>query len=71
MAQQREVAIGRTGSAEYFLKGMWVYRRPINGTPYRYDTAEGFAKEWESGAFGGSWRDTPEGRHLLDRFTTH
>jgi hypothetical protein len=69
MAQQHEVSIGKTGSAEYFLRGMWVYRRPINGRPYRYDTLEGFAREWDTGAFGGGWRDTPEGTALIERFT--
>jgi hypothetical protein len=64
-----EVLIGQTGSAVYTLKGAWVYRRPTNGPEYRYDTAEGFAREWETGAFGGSWRDTPEGKRLIDRFT--
>ncbi len=67
MAQQREVPIGRTGSAEYTLRGMWIYRS-VAGRTYRYDTAEGFAREWHTGAYGGSWRDTPEGKALLDRF---
>lgn len=69
MAQQQEITIGRTGSAIYTLRGAWVYRDIGNGRPaYRYDTAEGFAKEWNSGAFGGSWRDTPAGKALIDRF---
>ena len=68
MAQQREIAIGRTGSASYTLRGMWVYRT-IAGRTYRYDTAEGFALEWETGAYGPSWRDTDAGRALLDRLT--
>jgi hypothetical protein len=68
MAQQ-EITIGRTGSAEYTLKGIWVYRCPVNATAYRYDTIEGFARQWDTGAFGGSWRDTPEGKRLIDRFT--
>jgi hypothetical protein len=70
MAQQ-SVVIGRTGSAVYTVRGAWVYRHLPNGAVYKYDTAEGFAREWETGAFGGSWRDTEEGRRLLDRFTTH
>jgi|tagenome__1003787_1003787.scaffolds.fasta_scaffold19253855_1 hypothetical protein len=69
MAQ--EIIIGRTGSSVYTLRGMWVYRRPINGQPYRYDTLEGFAREWATGAFGPGWRDTPEGKRLIDRFTSH
>lgn len=68
MAQQ-EVTIGRTGSATYTLRGAWVYRDTGNGHPYRCDTAEGFAREWQSGAFGGSWRDTDASRALLNRFT--
>lgn len=67
IAQQQAIPIGRTGSATYTLKGAWVYRDTGNGRPYRYDTAEGFAKEWNSGAFGGSWRDTEAGRALLNR----
>ena len=46
-----------------------LYRDIGNGRPYRYDTLEGFAREWSTGAFGVSWRDTPEGKRLLDRFT--
>jgi hypothetical protein len=69
MAQHREIPIGRTGSATYTLRGMWVYRDTGTGRPYRYDTADGFAAEWESGAFGPSWRDTEAGRALLDRLT--
>ena len=65
----REIPIGRTGSAQYTLRGMWIYRT-IAGRTYRYDTAEGFAKEWNTGAFGGSWRDTDAGKALLDRFTS-
>lgn len=65
MAQ--ETLIGRTGSAEYFLRGMWVYRKTTAFTQ-RYDTLEGFVREWDTGAFGGSWRDTPEGKKLIDRF---
>jgi hypothetical protein len=49
-----EILIGKTGSATYTLKGMWVYRDIGNGRPYRYDTLEGFAQEWDAGAFGGS-----------------
>jgi hypothetical protein len=66
---QREIVIGRTGSAVYTLRGAWVYRDIGNNRPYRYDTLEGFAKEWDSGALGISWRDTPEGKRLIDRFT--
>ena len=61
--------IGRTGSAEYYTRGVWIYRKTPNGVVQKYNTAEGFAKEWNSGAFGGSWRDTDAGRTLLDRFT--
>jgi hypothetical protein len=68
MAQQ-EIVIGRTGSAVYTLHGAWVYRDTGNGRPYRYDTAEGFAKEWQTGAYGLSWRDTEAGRQLIERFT--
>jgi hypothetical protein len=68
MAQPQEIVIGRTGSAVYTLRGAWVYRDTGTSRPYRYDTAEGFAREWNSGAFGGSWRDTDAGRALLDRF---
>ena len=63
-----EILIGKTGSATYTLRGMWVYRDTGNGRPYRYDSLEDFAREWETGAFGGSWRDTPEGRNLINRF---
>jgi hypothetical protein len=69
MVQQREITIGRTGSAVYTLRGTWVYRDTGNNRPYRYDTLEGFAREWSTGAFGVSWRDTPEGKRLIDRFT--
>jgi hypothetical protein len=65
----REIPIGKTGSAEYFLRGAWVYRKTPNGAVYCYDTMEGFAKEWDTGSFGPSWRDTDEGKRLLDRFT--
>jgi hypothetical protein len=57
MAQQ--ILIGRTGSAEYFLRGMWVYRKTPNGAVCRYDTMEGFALEWDSGAYL---------RRLLERY---
>ena len=67
MSQQ--IVIGRTGSAVYTLKGAWIYRDTGNGRPYRYDTAEGFVSEWESGAFGPSWRDTEAGRQIIDRFS--
>jgi len=56
-----EITIGRTGSAVYSLRGMWVYRDTGNSHPYRYDTLKGFACGWGPGAFGGGWRDTPEG----------
>jgi hypothetical protein len=69
VAAAQDILIGRTGSAQYILRGAWVYRDIGNGRPYRYDTAEGFAKEWDTGAFGLSWRDTPEGKRLLDRLT--
>jgi hypothetical protein len=60
--------IGKTGSAEYFVRGAWVYRK--SGTfVQKYDTAEGFVAEWQTGAYGPSWRDTPAGRQLIDRFT--
>lgn len=63
----REIAIGRTGSAEYLLKGAWVYRRTPKYTQ-RYDTLEGFVSELLTGALGCSWRETPQGRTLIDRF---
>jgi hypothetical protein len=61
--------IGKTGSAEYYAKGAWVYRRTQNGMVVRYDTVEGFAREWNSGAYGSSWRDTEFGKNLIERFT--
>jgi hypothetical protein len=64
----REIPIGRTGSAEYFLRGAWVYRK-VGVQVYRYDTAPGFVSEWETGAFGPSWRDTQAGRDIIDRFS--
>jgi hypothetical protein len=70
MAQQQAITIGRTGSAVYTMRGAWIYRDTGTGRPYWYDTAEGFAKEWATGAFGGSWRNTDAGRALLDRFTS-
>jgi hypothetical protein len=63
----REVPIGKTGSAEYFLKGAWVYRRTPAYTQ-RYDTLEGFAQELMVGALGLSWHETPEGQRIIDRF---
>jgi hypothetical protein len=63
--------IGRTGSAEYFVKGAWVYRRTPNGMVCKYDTVPGFVSEWETGAYGPSWRDTEAGRQIIDRFTHH
>lgn len=63
----REIPIGKTGSAVYTLKGMWVYRNP--GTySYRYDTLDGFVQELMTGALGRSWRETPEGQRIIDRF---
>jgi hypothetical protein len=50
---RREIPIGRTGSAEYRLKGAWVYRRTRSLTQ-RYDTLEGFVTEMLTGALGGS-----------------
>jgi hypothetical protein len=29
-----------------------------------------FVREWQTGAFGGSWRDTEAGKALIDRFTS-
>jgi hypothetical protein len=68
MAQQNEIVIGRTGSAVYTIRGAWVYRDVGNGRPYRYDTVPGFVTEWQTGAYGLSWRETPEGTALIDRF---
>jgi hypothetical protein len=65
---RREIPIGRTGSAEYFLRGAWVYRKTPTFTQ-RYDTLEGFVTEMLTGALGGSWRETPEGTRLMNRFT--
>jgi hypothetical protein len=65
----REIVIGRTGSAVYTLRGAWVYRDIGNGRPYRYDTVPSFVEDWETGAYGPSWRDTEAGRALIDRFT--
>jgi hypothetical protein len=70
MAQQHDTTIGHTGGATYTLRGVWVYRHTGTGRPYRYDTAEGFVREWQTGAFGGSWRDTEAGKALIDRFTS-
>lgn len=64
---RREIPIGRTGSAEYLLRGAWVYRRTPSLTQ-RYDTLEGFVTEMLTGALGGSWRETDEGRRIIDRF---
>ena len=50
-------------------KGQFAGLSKAGNFVQRYDTAEGFAKEWATGAFGGSWRDTDAGRALLDRFT--
>jgi hypothetical protein len=64
----REIPLGRTGSAEYTLKGMWVYRN-TGAYSYCYDTLDGFVQELMTGALGGSWRETPEGKRIIDRFT--
>lgn len=69
MAHRQEIPIGRTGSAVYTLRGAWVYRDTGNGRPYRYDTLPDFVAEMMTGALGGSWRETPEGTRLIDRFT--
>ncbi|WP_157619680.1 hypothetical protein [Skermanella stibiiresistens] len=65
---RREIPLGRTGTARYSLRGMWVIRR--TGThAQRYDTLPDFVAELMTGALGGSWRETPEGTRLIDRFT--
>jgi len=61
------ILIGRTGSAEYLLRGGWVYRR-IGARVRRYDTLPGFVDELLVGALGPSWRETPEGTAVIDRF---
>lgn len=64
---RREIPLGRTGSVEYLLRGAWVYRRTPAYTR-RYDTLEGFVAEMLTGALGGSWRETPIGTHIINRF---
>ncbi len=64
---RHEIPIGRTGSAEYLLRGAWVYRRTPSLTQ-RYDTLEDFVTEILTGALGDSWRETDEGRRIIDRF---
>ena len=64
---QGEITIGRAGSAVYTVRGAWVYRNP-GANPYRYDTLEGFVTEMLTGALGGSWRETPIGTRIINRF---
>ena len=59
--------LGRTGTSEYLLRGAWVYRK-VGAQVYRYDTLPDFVRELQSGALGGSWRETPEGTREIDRF---
>jgi hypothetical protein len=62
-----EILFGRTGSAEYLLRGAWVYRRTSAYTR-RYDTLEGCVAEMLTGALDGSWRETPAGIRIINRF---
>lgn len=59
--------IGRTSEAEYSVRGAWVYRRH-GRIVQRYDTLPGFIEELMAGACGPSWRETPEGTAIIDRF---
>jgi hypothetical protein len=68
MAEQT-IVIGRTGSYEYLLRRAWVYRRR-GGIVQRYDTLPGFVEELMAGACGPSWRETPEGTAIIDRFVS-
>ncbi|UEM08236.1 hypothetical protein JL101_036455 (plasmid) [Skermanella rosea] len=69
MPYRREqlVPIGRTGTAIYYVGGVWVYRQ-CGAHPYRYDTLPDFVRELQTGALGGSWRETEAGTALIDRF---
>jgi hypothetical protein len=62
-----EILIGRTGSAEYLLRGAWFYRRTPAYTQ-RYDTLHGFVAKMLASALGSSWRETPQGKTLIARF---
>ncbi|UEM08159.1 hypothetical protein JL101_036305 (plasmid) [Skermanella rosea] len=63
----QEIALGRTGTATYVLRGAWVYRQAGMVTS-RYDMLPDFVAEMMTGALGGSWRETPEGSCIIDRF---
>lgn len=63
----QDITLGRTGSATYVLRGAWVYRSTGMVT-CRYDMLPDFVAEMLTGALGGSWRETPEGSRIIDRF---
>jgi len=64
----RKVLIGHTSEAQYILRGAWVYRHAKSGMVLKYDMLDGFVQELLTGALGASWRETPEGRSIIDRF---
>jgi hypothetical protein len=66
-SMHKPIVLGRTGSSEYVLKGMWVYRK-AGGIVQRYDSLPEFTAEILAGALGPGWRETAEGKREIDRF---